>query len=657
MSFLKNASIRTKILVLIIPLCVVGLGATAFISNRYKQADTTYSDFIANDNSAAVDIARANRNMVASAYAAYQTLAYPSGDPRLKAATDFYNDAKTKLMGRLQNAKTKLPSESSAIDALTVRAKEVIALTDQAVQFGQVDQDDQAKATLAKADALILPLVADMATFLDKMVKNVGDRSDAISDETNSTIFTSLMVVGIAFALGIIAALIVAAKGITTPIANLRERMMTLAQGQTAAPVEGQDRNDEVGQMAKAVSIFRDNALEKIRLEKEADANRSISEKERIEREAVKAQEAADTQFAVDELAKGLGRLADGDVAYRIETPFVAHLDTLRSNFNGSVGNLNEALRAVGQNARGIDAGANEIRSAADDLSKRTEQQAASVEETAAALEEITTTVKDSSNRAEEVGHLVAKARDGAEKSGEVVRQAVTAMNEIERSSGEITNIISVIDEIAFQTNLLALNAGVEAARAGEAGKGFAVVAQEVRELAQRSAKAAKEIKALITTSSEHVRSGVTLVGETGRALEVIVGEVQEINRHIGAIVESSREQSVGLQEINTAVNTMDQGTQQNAAMVEQSTAASHSLAKEAASLNDLLSRFNIGQGGHTQGASAGRSAPAAAPVRSASVSSRPAASPARALGRKIASAFGGSGSASAVAQASWEEF
>ncbi len=651
MSFLKNASIRTKILTLILPLCLVGLGATGFIANRYKQADTTYSDFIANDNSAAVDIARANRNMVATAYGAYQSYVYPSNDPRLKTATDFYADSKAKLLVRLQNAKNKLPNDSAEIDALTVRVKEVIALTDQAVQYGQADKDQEAAATLAKADALILPLVNEMATFLDKIVKNVNTQSDAITDQTNSTILTSLVTVGLTFALGIIASLIVAAKGITTPIASLRERMISLAQGQTATPVEGQDRKDEVGQMAKAVSVFRDNALEKIRMEKEADANRSLSEQERVEREAQKAKDAADTQFAVDQLAKGLDRLADGDVAYRIETPFVAHLDTLRNNFNGSVANLNDALHAVGQNARGIDAGANEIRSAADDLSKRTEQQAASVEETAAALEEITTTVKDSSNRAEEVGHLVAKARDGAEKSGAVVRQAVTAMNEIERSSGEITNIISVIDEIAFQTNLLALNAGVEAARAGEAGKGFAVVAQEVRELAQRSAKAAKEIKALITTSGEHVRSGVNLVGETGRALEVIVGEVQEINRHINAIVESSREQSVGLQEINTAVNTMDQGTQQNAAMVEQSTAASHSLAKEAASLNQLLSRFNLGNG-----AGASRSAPAAAPVRSASAASRPAPSPARALGRKIAGAFGG-GSAAAVAQDSWEEF
>ena len=651
MSFLKNASIRTKILSLIIPLCVVGLSATAFISMKFKTADTSYSDFIANDNAASVEMARANRNLSAMAYGAYQVLVYPKGDPRLKTAVDFYNDSKTQLFERLKHVKEILPQQASVVDGLTTRVTAVVALTDQTVQLGQADQDEDARAAMVKADALILPLTADVSAAVNGIVKEVLDGSDDLTDQTNSTILTSLMIVGITFAIGIIAALIVATKGITTPIATLRERMISLAQGQTDAPVEGQDRKDEVGQMANAVSVFRDNALERIRLENEAEANRSMSEKERIEREVQKAKEAADTQFAVDHLARGLDRLADGDVSYRIDTPFVAQLDTLRTNFNGSVSNLNDALRAVGENARGIDAGANEIRSAADDLSKRTEQQAASVEETAAALEQITTTVKDSSRRAEEVGHLVAKARDGAEKSGAVVRQAVTAMNEIERSSGEITSIISVIDEIAFQTNLLALNAGVEAARAGEAGKGFAVVAQEVRELAQRSAKAAKEIKSLITTSGEHVRSGVTLVGETGKALEVIVTEVQEINRHITAIVESSREQSVGLQEINTAVNTMDQGTQQNAAMVEQSTAASHSLAKEAASLNQLLSRFNLGQG-----ESVSRAVPAAVPVRAVSNASRPAPSPARALGRKIAGAFGG-GSSAAVAQNTWEEF
>ena len=289
--------------------------------------------------------------------------------------------------------------------------------------------------------------------------------------------------------------------------------------------------------MAAAVAVFRSNAMAKIALEREADANRSLSEKEREEREAQKAGDAADAKFAMDSLATGLGRLADGDVAYRITTPFVERLDNLRVDFNNSLSKLNEALRAVGDNALGIDAGSNEIRSGADDLSKRTEQQAASVEETAAALEQITTTVKDSTRRAEEAGALVARTRAGAEKSGEVVRNAVDAMQEIEKSSTEISSIIGVIDEIAFQTNLLALNAGVEAARAGDAGKGFAVVAQEVRELAQRSAKAAKEIKALISTSSQQVRAGVALVDETGKSLEVIVSEVQQINQHVNAIV------------------------------------------------------------------------------------------------------------------------
>jgi methyl-accepting chemotaxis protein len=646
MSFLKNASIRTKILSLILPLCIVGICAIGFVASRYKAADNDYSNFISNDNAATVEMSRANRNLVATAYGAYQTLAYSGDAPEFKSILAFYQDSKSKLFQRLETVRTRIPGQAGVVDALSARAKDVITLTDQAVQLGQANQDDQARAMLAKADALIVPLTNDMAATLDQMNKEIVTKSDGLTDQTNSTIITSLTVAGVAFVLGILASLIVAAKGITTPIARLRERMTTLAQGQTTMPVDGQDRRDEVGQMASAVSIFRDNAIERQRLEQEAEANRSMSERERIEREAQKTKEAADSQFAVDQLAKALDHLANGDVAYRIDATFVPHLDALRSNFNSSVSNLQDALRAVGQNARGIDSGANEIRSAADDLSKRTEQQAASVEETAAALEQITTTVKDSSKRAEEVGNLVGKARDGAERSGAVVRDAVTAMNEIEKSSGEITNIIGVIDEIAFQTNLLALNAGVEAARAGEAGKGFAVVAQEVRELAQRSAKAAKEIKALINTSGEHVRSGVSLVGETGKALEVIVAEVHEINRHVNAIVESSREQSVGLQEINTAVNTMDQGTQQNAAMVEQSTAASHSLAKEAASLNELLSRFNLGQGG-------GRNA--SAPTQIASSASRPAPSPARALGRKIAGAFGG-GSSAAAAQ-SWEEF
>ncbi|KQY34498.1 PAS domain-containing methyl-accepting chemotaxis protein [Rhizobium sp. Root483D2] len=343
------------------------------------------------------------------------------------------------------------------------------------------------------------------------------------------------------------------------------------------------------------------------------------------------------------ELAGALKDLAEGNLDQHLDRQFIPALENLRISFNESIDKLKQAMRAVGTNAQAITAGSSEIHNAAVDLSKRTEQQAASIEETAAALEQITTTVADSSRRAEEAGTLVAQTKLGAERSSAVVQNAVEAMGRIENSSREISSIIGVIDEIAFQTNLLALNAGVEAARAGDAGKGFAVVAQEVRELAQRSAKAAKEIKSLITTSSDQVKTGVSLVGQAGKALEEILAQVHQINTNVTAIVEGAKEQATGLKEINLAVNTMDQGTQQNAAMVEQSTAASHALAKEADSLFSLLSQFKVGE------ASQGR-------LATARQDAKPVASPARTMANRVAKAFS-SNMAVAANRDSWEEF
>lgn len=422
------------------------------------------------------------------------------------------------------------------------------------------------------------------------------------------------------------------ARSIAAVIRRTTETMGRLAAGDTSIEVEGQARADEIGAVARAVQVFRDNAMERLRLQEETEANRSLSEKEQIEREQEKTRDAGDVQFAVDSLALALAKLADGDVSYRISQPFIARLDGVRSDFNNSAEKLQSALNRVADNARAINGGANEVKSAADDLAKRTGQQAAALEETAAALEEITTTVKDSSKRAQEVGQLVARAKTGAEQSGDIVHKAVMAMEHISRSAGEISNIIGVIDEIAFQTNLLALNAGVEAARAGDAGKGFAVVAQEVRELAQRSATAAREIKELITASNGQVDQGVQLVSQTGNALQTIVSEVQEIDLHIAAIVEASQEQSSGLDQINTAVNQMDQDTQKNAAMVEESTAASHSLAREVASLNELLSQFRL---------AGERNAPELAP-RAPVKHKITEALPVRNLRRRIAASFEG---------------
>ncbi|MCJ8521063.1 methyl-accepting chemotaxis protein [Pseudorhizobium tarimense] len=442
------------------------------------------------------------------------------------------------------------------------------------------------------------PLFVDWLGAINKFIDYQEALNKSIGSEVREAAsgFRSLAVT--ALGLAVVLALGVAAltgRSIVAPLSKLQESLKSMAGGNLQGDPSLERRRDEIGKLARAVAALRDTIAAKALQDADDEARRAAQERTRMETEAVQRQSLADqTDAAVRQLADALQALASGDLTRRITTPFIPSLDQLRTDFNDAVEKLNAAMRNVAENANAIASGAQEIRSASDDLARRTEQQAASVEETAAALEEITTTVADSSNRAQEAGQLVRQTKENAEHSGRVVRNAVDAMGKIEASATEIGNIIGVIDEIAFQTNLLALNAGVEAARAGEAGKGFAVVAQEVRELAQRSAQAAKEIKALINTSNDHVKSGVTLVGETGKALEQIVVQVQQVDGNVGAIVEASREQSLGLKEINTSVNSMDQGTQQNAAMVEQATAAAHKLASEAQALFQLLSQFNI---------------------------------------------------------------
>lgn len=437
-----------------------------------------------------------------------------------------------------------------------------------------------------------------------------------------------------------------AARSILRPMKALQLSMANIAEGISTDDNSLIERRDEFGRLARAVALVRESLEHKAQSSADVEVKRIAAEKARLEVEAQERETLASaTSDAVMALAAALKKLAEGDLSSRITHPFISSLDQLRLDYNQAVDKLSSALSEVSNNTQTISQSAGEIRNSSDDLAQRSEQQAALVEETAAALEQITVTVKESTRRAQEAGALVNRTKDGAEQSGQVVHRAVAAMEQIERSSGEINNIISVIDDIAFQTNLLALNAGVEAARAGDAGKGFAVVAQEVRELAQRSANAAKEIKTLITNSNTQVQQGVQLVGETGATLEKIVSEVKEVNHHVSAIVEAEQEQSSGLQQINTAVNQMDQDTQRNASMVSRTNSTSHSLEKEVSKLSTLLSQFQF--------PSAVGQIRQPAPVREATRVDRPKASPVNHLTKKLQSAFGNAPSD----RDNWESF
>ena len=386
-------------------------------------------------------------------------------------------------------------------------------------------------------------------------------------------------------------------RSVIQPLSDSADLMSRMAGGDHMVTISGQERVDEVGALARAMEVFRSAGLE-------------MAEATGRQEQVVRA------------LGAGLEAIASGDLTYQITQPFAGQYDGLRQTFNSTVEGLERSLSHVASSAQSVHAGSTEIRAASEDLSRRTEQQAASLEETTAAMDQVTGMVGDTARGAAEVRGSISAAQKDATEGGQVVNQAVSAMDAIEKSSQEISQIITVIDGIAFQTNLLALNAGVEAARAGDAGKGFAVVANEVRALAQRSADAAKDIKSLITTSSQQVMNGVNLVGETGKMLDRIVTKISEVNALIADIANSTETQATNLKQVNSAVTDMDKMTQQNAAMVEESTAAARSLAAEADELAALVARFQLRSGARSmarpaavQSVSPPRPAPMSAPT------------------------------------------
>ncbi len=665
---MQNIPIIGKFLALMGLFALFSLGAALYSGDRIMSIDDAYSDLLVNESRAATELARANRAFQA-ARAAAGTLMIVSSEEATKTAAanlktthdEFVLHADTALEASGGNAAiAKLKADGLAV----LDQSCANAFTRGAAARGSQDRISAQAAYLRECEPNFPSISKSLTEVTNTLLAGVDARSDALTASSIATYWTTLALVIGGTLVVVLVGLFAIRSWLIRPITSLSGVMTTLAGGDLTASVNGTARRDEVGGMARAVQIFKDNGLKARDLESAAERQRTLSDQERRSREEQDRHRAEAMAQATTGLASGLKHLASGNLAFQLTDRFAEEFESLRADFNQAVDQLRTTLAAVSDATSSIDGGSREISRSADDLSKRTEQQAASLEETAAALDEITANVSNSSKRAEEARTVAIQANDSARQSGAVVANAVDAMSKIEQSSNQISSIIGVIDEIAFQTNLLALNAGVEAARAGEAGKGFAVVAQEVRELAQRSAQAAKEIKDLIRNSSGEVQNGVKLVSQTGEALKTIEGYIVTINQHMDSIATSAREQSVGLSEVNTAVNQMDQVTQQNAAMVEETNAAGATLAMEATRLKELVGQFQFGgvSAGRVSAANGNAGAPAPLAVRRGPSAAAPMAravpSPARSMVSRIASSFASKPASSAApAGDNWEEF
>ncbi|MCZ4428159.1 methyl-accepting chemotaxis protein [Agrobacterium sp. SOY23] len=634
-------------------LCVILIAAYSAV--QIKTIDKSYSDLIKHESTAALNLALANhallngRAALADMMIAFTEEGNAAAEVEVKATlTEF-----AKLMDR---AIASAPNDGR-LPLLKNEAQTLYNVTcKNAWHLGRTASNvDEALASQKAFGMECQPIFTKIGAKLTQIATEISARNDkessALTAASEQTALVTVAAVILGFLLVVVVGYFAIRNWLVTPMQKLAGTMQRLSNGDLAVDVNGTDRRDEVGTMAKAVQVFKDNELKARQLEADAARERDQSESDRQKTIETDRKRAAEMTEATSGLAEGLKHMADGDLSYQLTTPFAADFESLRADFNMAVSQLNKTLLSVADVTAAIDDGSRELNTSAGDLSRRTETQAASLEETAAALGQITGNVNNSTKRTEEARVVAVEANRSAQTSGQVVASAVDAMKRIENSSSQISNIIGVIDEIAFQTNLLALNAGVEAARAGEAGKGFAVVAQEVRELAQRSAQAAKEIKELIRNSADEVQNGVKLVTATGDALQVIEGHVIAINTHLDAIATSAREQSAGLAEVNSAVNQMDQVTQQNAGMVERAKASSTSLAGDAEKLRQIIGEFRLD--GTTLNVGTTRTERHQAPMRVTN-DAQPRPSPARRMIGQVAAALGVS---TALKEQSWAEF
>ncbi len=607
---IDDLKLRTKGLAPLAIMFVAVAAMAGFGATQLMRLSREAGEIIAHSDKAAVYAARASSAMLMAPYSVFGALVYDGSSPEGRTAqADFFSQT-DKVASLLDAAASLAPDYAPSLQGLKQKYHDLAESAKAPLAIGEdspgltaghdlkpEDLDKLAGGVKAviDVDAATRQLMSSLATLNDAMINENAKAARELEGRSEFALVALALTAALsALGAGALTFWISHFK-IARPLSRMAATMTALAEGDLRVEVDGRRRKDEIGDIARAVQVFKDHALRRIDLERDSQAHRTQAESERERSVQERARIAAVQAEAVSGLGAALGELAKGDLTRMLPQNFAADYAAIRDDYNRAVRNLGETLRNVVATSGAIGAGAEEIAGAADSLAQRTEQQAANLEQTAAALEEISATMKRSAEGAASASEVVKAADAKAKTSAEIVERAIQAMDAISRSANEINQIIGVIDEIAFQTNLLALNAGVEAARAGESGKGFAVVASEVRSLALRSAEAAHKIKDLISTSSAQVTDGVALVGETGRSLSAIVEQVSQINAIVTEIAAGAQEQARGVAEVNSAVSEMDRMTQENAAMVQGTTAGAQALLQETGRLAEFTGRFKVG--------------------------------------------------------------
>jgi len=577
MQFLSRLKISTKILGLLLMLGLVTLSVALYGSRTLVSMNAQYNDLVDVQLPGTVKLARANRQVVEMVYAGYRALSYAGQSAEARATIDNEQQAYEAASAGLAEVLKAEPDMASTLAEIRTRLDHLHALTKEATRLGVDDRNDEARAALVKADEEARSLIKFTTDFNEKRLAESDKDSDVLgaTASSTSTMLISFSLIGLLVALGV--AMWVSRGQIGKPIAELEGTMGALAEGKVDVDVAGHDRGDEIGAMARAVLVFRDAAV----------AQRSAAvAKERAD---------ADQRLVVETLESNLTRLSEGDLTAQIDTRFAAEYETLRANFNATVGTLRDLIGSVIDTAATIETGSNEIARASEDLARRTEANAASLEETSAAIGEMDGRLKTSASAS---GTTVARADAAITVVGQgrgTADEAVQAMGRVAESAKGIDSVIEGLDKIAFQTRVLAMNAAVEAGRAGEAGRGFAVVADLVSALAMRAEEEAGRARDQLTATQADITTAVEMVQKVDGALADIVGDVGEVHRLLGGMANDNQAQATAVTQINSAIGSLDQSTQQNAAMVEETSAAARNLLAEVAALSERAARFNVG--------------------------------------------------------------